>query len=121
MVCETSADAIKQSFVAPKTARRVRGFNVAGIFFRSAFIIAFGLGALWASLPADRDISAIPGLPAADLVRVGLGVVVCLGALIQTFNLPKDDQAYRTWTYIGVACTITLLCVIAVHAVLQLL
>jgi hypothetical protein len=117
-VSEPGASARKDAFAPANRARRGRRINISGIIFRSAFIVAFGLGALWASLPADRDVSTIARLPTADLLRVALGAIVCVGAFVQAFNLPKDDQAYTTWTYIGAACTITLLCVVAVRAVL---
>jgi hypothetical protein len=90
------------------------------LLFRTAFILAFGLGALWASLPAESGYSSIANLPLADLVRVGMGVVVCIGAIIQAFILPKDDGAYTTWTRIGIACVLTLGTVLAIRAALKL-
>jgi hypothetical protein len=114
MVPDTDARQIKPATPRSRTAWRARRVNIVGIFFRSAFILAFGLGALWSSLPVDGRFTTILLWPASDLVRAALGAVVCLGSILQLFNLPKDEQAYSTWTYIGTACALTLLCVMVV-------
>jgi hypothetical protein len=103
---------------SPRRSRHARRINVLGIFFRSAFILAFGFGALWSSLPATGSFATVASWPITEKIRAVLGVVVCLGAILQTFNLPKDEQAYTTWIYIGVACTLTLLCVILIQNVI---
>jgi len=100
----------------PKAARHARSTTIAGIIFRSAFIVAFGLAALWSSFPADRSFAAIDHLSGVELVRIALGTAVCLGAFVQAFRLPKDEQAYKTWIYIGAACILTMLCVLAIRA-----
>ena len=38
-----------------------------------------------------------------DLVRMALGLVVCLWLLRHLFMLPKDPEGYRTWLYLGLA------------------
>jgi hypothetical protein len=38
-----------------------------------------------------------------DLVRMALGLVVCLWLLRHLFMLPKDAEGYRTWLYLGLA------------------
>jgi hypothetical protein len=38
-----------------------------------------------------------------DLIRMGLGLSVCLWLAVQLFILPKDAEAYRTWLYLGLA------------------
>jgi hypothetical protein len=104
----------RMAMPARRAARRARRVNALGIIFRSAFILAFGFGALWSSLPVTASFATIMSWPAAEQIRAALGTVVCLGAILQTFNLPKDEQAYTTWMYIGAACTVTLLCVVLV-------
>jgi hypothetical protein len=106
MVSDLGTNATKER-LAPSMRRR-RMITIAGITFRSVFIVAFAFAALWSSLPVDTAISGIPRLPPADFARVVVGAAVCLGAIIRLFYLPKDDHAYLTWTYIGVACLITL-------------
>jgi hypothetical protein len=106
MVSDVSTNATKERLAS--SARRRRMITIAGIAFRSVFIIAFAFAALWSSLPADTAISGVPRLPPADFARVVVGAAVCLGAIIRLFYLPKDDHAYLTWTYIGAACLITL-------------
>jgi hypothetical protein len=105
MVSDLGTNATKER-LASSTRRRM--ITVAGITFRSVFILAFAFAALWSSLPADTAISGVPRLPPADFARVVVGAAVCLGAIIRLFYLPKDDHAYLTWTYIGAACLITL-------------
>jgi hypothetical protein len=110
MVPDTDMRPTASAAPVPPTARR-RRVNILGIIFRSAFILAFGFGALWSSLPATGSFATMMAWPVAEQARAVLGVVVCLGAILQTFNLPKDEQAYTTWMYIGTVCILTLLCV----------
>jgi hypothetical protein len=106
MVSDLGTNAIKERLAS--STRRQRMITIAGITFRSLFIVVFASAALWSSLPADTAITAVPRLPPADFARVVVGAAVCLGAFIRLFYLPKDDHAYLTWTYIGAACVITL-------------
>ena len=36
-----------------------------------------------------------------DLVRLILGIAVCLWLVVNLFILPKDASGYRTWLYLG--------------------
>jgi F0F1-type ATP synthase membrane subunit a len=38
----------------------------------------------------------------SDLVRVALGVAVCVWLLVHLFIVPKDPGGYRTWLYLGI-------------------
>lgn len=38
-----------------------------------------------------------------DLVRMALGLVVCLWLLRHLFMRPKDADGHRTWLYLGLA------------------
>jgi hypothetical protein len=50
-----------------------------------------------------------------DLVRIALGLAVCLWMLINLFMLPKDAEGYRTWLYLGlVVVPFALICAFAV-------
>jgi hypothetical protein len=92
---------------------------IAGIVFRSLFIVALALGVLWSSLPADRGFVALNSLPTPDLIRVGLGMGICLVVLVQVFIRPRDEGAYKTWAYIGVACVSVLLGIVVIKALVD--
>ncbi len=115
MVPETEIHPTTAAAPAPPTARR-RHVNILGIIFRSAFILAFGFGALWSSLPVTGSFATLMAWPLTEQIRAALGVAVCIGAILQTFNLPKDEQAYTTWMYIGTVCSLTLLCVVLIKS-----
>jgi hypothetical protein len=106
LLSDLRTSAVKER-VASST-RRQRVITIAGIAFRSLFIVVFACAALWSSLPADTALSGIPRLPWADFARVVVGAAVCIGAFVRLFYLPKDEHAYVTWTYIGAACLVTL-------------
>jgi len=36
-----------------------------------------------------------------DLVRLILGLAVCLWLVVHLFILPRDPSSYRTWLYLG--------------------
>ena len=36
-----------------------------------------------------------------DLVRLVLGIAVCLWLIVHLFILPRDASGYRTWLYLG--------------------
>lgn len=80
-----------------------------GKVFRSLFIVALAFLVLWSSWPAGRGFATFNSLPTPDLIRVALGIGVCLAALVQVFIRPRDAGAYKTWGYMGVACAGVLL------------
>ncbi len=50
-----------------------------------------------------------------DLVRVVLGIAVCLWLAVHLFILPKDPGGYRTWLYLGLALLpLSLLCAVLI-------
>ena len=88
-----------------------------GLLFRSLFIVAFALGVLWSSLPADGGFAILTKLPTPDLIRVVLGIIICIAAVVHVFIRPRDEEAYKTWAYIGVACVSVLLAFAAIKSV----
>jgi hypothetical protein len=92
-------------------SRRVR---IAGMILRALFIgILIVVTARVASPQTERFWSAYetPG----DLIRIGLGLSVCLWLAVHVFILPKDAEAYRTWLYLGLAVLpLALLCAIVI-------
>ena len=52
------------------------------------------------SMPQSETIWTVYDTP-GDLVRLILGVAVCLWIAAQFFRAPKDTNSYRTWLYFG--------------------
>ncbi|MBX9650456.1 MAG: hypothetical protein K2X57_25770 [Xanthobacteraceae bacterium] len=80
-------------------SRRVR---IAGTILRALFIgILIVVTARVASPQIESFWSAYetPG----DLIRIALGLSVCLWLGVHVFILPKDPEAFRTWLYLGLA------------------
>jgi F0F1-type ATP synthase membrane subunit a len=51
----------------------------------------------------------------SDLIRVVLGVAVCIWLLVHLFIVPKDPGGYRTWLYLGVIILpLSILCTVAI-------
>jgi hypothetical protein len=88
-----------------------------GLLFRSLFIVAFALGVLWSSLPGGSGFATLNKLPTPDLIRVALGIIISIAAVVHVFIRPKDEEAYKTWAYIGVAVVSVLLVVAAIKSV----
>jgi hypothetical protein len=72
------------------------GLRIAGIVLRSIFLCALLVVTVWVSLPQNESIWSVYETP-GDLVRVALGVIVCVWILFHLFMLPKDAEGYRTW------------------------
>ena len=70
--------------------------RIAGIVLRSIFLCALLVVTVWVSLPQNESIWSVYETP-GDLVRVALGVIVCVWILFHLFMLPKDAEGYRTW------------------------
>jgi hypothetical protein len=80
-------------------SRRVR---IAGILLRALFIGILIAVTARVSSPQTESIWSIYKTP-GDLIRIALGLSVCLWLAIHAFILPKDAEAYRTWLYLGLA------------------
>jgi hypothetical protein len=90
------------------------GLRITATVLRAVFIIELVALTLLVSMPQNETIWTAYDTP-SDLVRLILGVVVCVWLLIQLFFGPKDAHAYRTWLYLGlVAVPFVLICLIAV-------
>jgi hypothetical protein len=50
--------------------------------------------------PQVENFSSLLETP-GDLVRVALGLAVCVWLVVNLFILPKDPGAYRTWMYLA--------------------
>jgi len=90
-------DAVMAETSGPAISRRLQIFVLA---VRAAFMILLLVMIAHASAPQSTSLwSAYEAL--GDLIRVAVGLVACIGIVIQLFTLPKDIQAYRTWLFLG--------------------
>lgn len=86
------------------------GLRVTAIVLRTIFICALVLITLGVSLPQNETIWTIYDTP-LDVVRMLLGLVVCVWLAVQLFKGPRDAHGYRTWIYLGiVAVPFALIC-----------
>ena len=92
-------------------SRRVR---IAGLVLRALFIgILIVVTARVASPQTERfwSVYETPG----DLIRLALGLSVCLWLAVHVFILPRDTEAFRTWLYLGIAILpLGLLCAVVI-------
>lgn len=79
-----------------------RHIRVAGKLLRALFIVTLIVVAARVSSPQNESLWSIYETP-SDLVRLALGLLVCLWLAIHLFIAPKDEGAYRTWFYLGLA------------------
>jgi hypothetical protein len=95
-------------------ADAVSGQRIAGMIFRTIFIMALLAVTVRVSMPQSETIWTAYETP-GDLIRLVLGFLVCIGMLIRLFTLPRDADAHRTWLYLGLAAVpFALICVFAV-------
>jgi hypothetical protein len=82
----------------------------AGLTLRSVFILALAVLTVRVALPQNETIGTAYDTP-SDLVRLLLGLGVCVWLVIQLFRIPHDRTGYRTWFYLGLAAVpFTLIC-----------
>jgi hypothetical protein len=74
----------------------------AGLTLRSVFIIALVVLTYRVSLPQNETISTAYDTP-NDLIRLLLGLAICVWLIVQLFRAPRDAASYRTWLYLGLA------------------
>ena len=79
-----------------------RPMRVAGKVLRALFILILIVITARVSSPQNESLWSIYETP-SDVIRLLLGLVVCLWLAIHLFVTPKDEGAYRTWFYLGVA------------------
>jgi TRAP-type C4-dicarboxylate transport system permease small subunit len=90
------------------------GIKMAGLVVRSLFILLLAVLTVRVASPQMETLSTLLDTP-GDLVRVALGLAVCIWCIVNLFVLPKDVGAYRTWLYLGAAVLpLSLLCAIVV-------
>lgn len=76
------------------------GVRLAGLVCRSLFIIILIIITARVASPQMERFRTIYETP-GDLIRVVLGLAVCIWLVANLFVLPRDVGAYRTWFYLG--------------------
>jgi hypothetical protein len=90
------------------------GLRVAAVVLRTAFIFTLLVLAARVSMPQSETIWSAYETP-ADLLRMLLGLGLCIWFLVLLFQGPRDDRGYRTWLYLGLAAVpFALICLYAV-------
>jgi len=78
------------------------GLRLAGIAVRGLFIACVLVITLRVSMPQNETILTAYDSP-GDLVRIALGLAICLWLVVELFRAPSDAHAYRAWLYFGLA------------------
>jgi hypothetical protein len=90
------------------------GLRIAATLLRTAFILILMALMVRVSLPQSETIWSAYETP-GDLIRLWLGIGVCIWLVVQLFQGPHDAHGYRTWFYLGLAAVpFTLICLLAV-------
>lgn len=76
------------------------GLRILAIVLRALFLGALVAVTVRISRPQSETIWSVYETP-GDLIRLALGVAVCLWIVIHIFMLPKTAEGYRTWVYLG--------------------
>jgi len=88
--------------------------RMASNVLRALFIVCLLTITLRVSMPQNETIWTAYDTP-GDLVRLVLGLVVCIWLIVQLFTVPKDAHHYRIWLYLGAAAVpFAVICLIAV-------
>jgi hypothetical protein len=105
---EAARDATTQ--VSPVAVR----LRIAGLVLRAIFIAALLVVTVRVSSPQSETIWSAYETP-GDLIRLALGLLVCVWVVFQMFIPPKDPEEDRTWLYLGlIAVPFGIICAIAV-------
>lgn len=89
------------------------GLRVAGTILRTAFICLLVLVTLRVSTPQSTTVWTVLNSP-GDSLRLALGIGVSIWLLAQLFRVPHDEDAHRTWVYLGLAAIpVALVCLLA--------
>lgn len=75
--------------------------RIVGHLLRAIFLLTLVVLVVRVSAPQNETVWSAYETP-GDLIRLVLGAAVVIGILVQLFRPPKDAQAYRTWTYLGI-------------------
>jgi hypothetical protein len=74
--------------------------RILAIILRALFISALVAITVRVSTPQSETLWSVHETP-ADLVRLALGLAVCLWVVIHLFMLPRTVEGYKRWVYLG--------------------
>jgi hypothetical protein len=74
--------------------------RILAVVLRALFIGALVVVTLRVSSPQSESFASVYETP-GDLIRLTLGLAVCLWIVIHPFMLPSTAEGYRTWLYLG--------------------
>jgi TRAP-type C4-dicarboxylate transport system permease small subunit len=74
--------------------------RILAIILRALFIGALVAVTVRVSSPQSENLASVYETP-GDLIRLALGIAVCLWIVIHLFMLPRTAEGYRTWVYLG--------------------
>ncbi len=87
---------------------------LAGLAVRTLFIATLIVITARVASPQMEQLWTLLDTP-GDLVRVMVGFAVCVWLIVHLFILPKDQEGYRTWLYLGIALLpLSVLCAIVI-------
>ncbi len=88
--------------------------RVAATLLRGLFLCVLGIMTLRVTVPEKETLfTAYTAL--GDLVRMALGLAVCVWLVIQLFKGPKTAYGYRVWLYLGLAAVpFAVICLVAI-------
>jgi hypothetical protein len=90
------------------------GLRIAATLLRTAFIFILIALMIRVSMPQSETIWSAYETP-GDLIRLWLGIGVCIWLVSQLFHGPNDAHGYRTWLYLGLAAVpFTAICLFAI-------
>jgi hypothetical protein len=88
--------------------------RITGLLLRAIFIVILGVLTLRVSMPQNETIWTAYDTP-GDLIRILLGLAVCVWLAIQLFNIRPDAADNRIWVYLGlVLIPLALICLDAI-------
>jgi len=99
---------------APVPDDTMSALRVVGSVLRLVFIACLVAITVRVAMPQNETILTVYDSP-GDLVRMMLGLAVCVWIGIQLFRWPKDAKSHQTWLYFGLAAVpFALICLVAV-------
>ena len=68
---------------------------------RLTVTVPLTLMAITWSLTMPPKATGFAHFSAGDFIRVGIGILICIGMTLELIRQPRDVEGYRTWVYIG--------------------
>ncbi|OLB72949.1 MAG: hypothetical protein AUI16_18980 [Alphaproteobacteria bacterium 13_2_20CM_2_64_7] len=76
------------------------GLRILAFVLRALFIGALVAITVRVSSPQSESLASVYETP-GDLIRLALGLAVCVWVVFHLFMLPRTAEGYRTWVYLG--------------------